>query len=132
LVGELLGGVKLVAVIRHISKFVFGLRHSFASRGAFSRPLSHFRRGARPGGFEAGEHQADHDPDKDAELDRNQMCKFQIHLSKPLQAIKSYSFFSCEIFSETVRYNNLKIGRTARGSVLESRRLRGECPRAIK
>jgi hypothetical protein len=76
LLGERLGRFKHFSVIRQISKFVFGLRHSFARRGAFSRQFSPFRRGARSGGFEAGEHQAEHDPDKDAELDRNEMCNF--------------------------------------------------------
>jgi hypothetical protein len=115
LVGELLGGVKLLAVVRHISKFVCGLRHSTDRRGAFIRPLSYFCGGARSGGFEAGEHQANHDPDKDAELDRNKMCKFKIHLQGPpiLQMMESKELFlhSSEIFSETARYNNLKIGR---------------------
>jgi len=115
LLGDRFGRFGRGAVIHHIGTLVFGLRHGFDSRGAFSRRLSHFRRGARSGVFEAEKHEAGHDPDKNAELDRNKMCNFQIHFPKPLQAIiemtepKELFTHSCEIFSETVRYNNLKI-----------------------
>jgi hypothetical protein len=55
---------------------VVGPRQGFDSRGAIVCRLSHFRGGAGSGVFEAEERQAAHDPDKNAELDRNKMCNF--------------------------------------------------------
>jgi hypothetical protein len=100
LLGDQLGQVSVSAVIHHIGRLVFQLRKEFDSRDAFSHRFSPFRRGARPEEFDAGKHQAANDPDKNAELDRNKMCNFQVHFPKPPPG---------EIFSETVRYNNLKI-----------------------
>jgi hypothetical protein len=84
LLGDRLGRFSVSAVINHIGRLVFGLRQGFDSRGAFSRRLSPFRCDARSGVFETEKHQAGHDPDKNAELDRNKMCDFQIHFPKPL------------------------------------------------
>ncbi|HEV2841450.1 MAG TPA: hypothetical protein VGW39_09005 [Chthoniobacterales bacterium] len=87
----------------------------FDGRGEFRRQLPHFRGGARRGGVEAKKQQAGRDADKNAELDRNKMCKFQIHFPKPLQAItemtepKELSFNPAKIFSETAQPDNLKI-----------------------
>ena len=75
-----LGWFGVGAVIHHIGTLVF------YSRGEFRRQLPHFRRGARLGGVEAKKQQTGHDPDKNAELDRNKMCKFQIHFPMPLPA----------------------------------------------
>jgi hypothetical protein len=100
--GEL-GQVSVGIVIRKIARLPFGLRKGVDIRGAFRHRLSLRRRGARSGVFEVGNDQAESDPDKNAELDRNKMCGFQIHVPKPPPAIIG------EIFSETVRPNNLKI-----------------------
>jgi hypothetical protein len=94
LLGDQLGQFSVGAVIIHIDSLLFGLRKGLDSRGAFSRPLSAFRRGAGPKVFEAGNRHAANDPDKDAELDRNKMCDFQVHFPKPPPGLR--------IFSETV------------------------------
>jgi hypothetical protein len=83
LLGELVGLLRRRGVIHHIGILVVELRQEVDNRGAFSRRLSHFRRSARSGGFEAGIHQAGHDSDKNAELDRNKMRNFQIHSPSP-------------------------------------------------
>jgi hypothetical protein len=77
LLGDQLGRFS-VGAVSPIGRLLFGLRKGFDSRGAFRHRLSLRRRGARSEVFEAGKDQAENDPDKNAELDRNKMCDFQI------------------------------------------------------
>jgi hypothetical protein len=82
--GDQLGWFSVGAVIHCIGTLVLGLRPGFDSRGAFRCLLPRFRRGGRFGGFQAQKHQTAQNSDKNAELDRDQMCHFQIHFTTPL------------------------------------------------
>jgi hypothetical protein len=75
--------LRVGALIRDIARLVFGLRQRFDSRGSFRQRWSAFRGGAGSKIFEAGKRQAANESDKDAELDRNKMCDFQVHFPKP-------------------------------------------------
>jgi hypothetical protein len=115
LLGDRLGPIGVSAVIHQIGPLAFGLRPGFRC-GAFRRLLLRFRGDARFRRFEAGIQHAAHDPDKNAELDRNKICHFQIHFphappghTKDDGTKKVTPSVLRKIFFETFRHDNLKI-----------------------
>jgi hypothetical protein len=65
----------------------FRLEYGCDSRCGFRRRFLRFCCGAWSGEWEMGVCQPGHDPYKNAELDRNKICNFQVHFAKPFQAM---------------------------------------------